>query len=213
MKFEQLLEVVGDEPVFETGLLLAGDVNPRDVRRQLSRWTRAGWIYQVRRGLYALAPPFQKVKPHPFLVANRMVHGSYVSCQSALAHYGLIPEHVPVVISVTTARPAHRETPLGVYEFRHVKTDLLYGYRLVEVSPGQRAFVARPEKALLDLVYLQPGGDAPIYLQELRLQNLDRLDLDTLRHQAELAHSPKLRRAAVRVADLARSEALEYETL
>ena len=213
MKFEQLLEVVGDEPVFETGLLLAGDVNPRDVRRQLSRWTRAGWIYQLRRGLYALAPPFQKVKPHPFLVANRMVHGSYASCQSALAHYGLIPEHVPVVISVTTARPAHRETPLGVYDFRHVKTDLLYGYRLVEVSPGQRAFVARPEKALLDLVYLQPGGDAPGYLQELRLQNLDGLDLDTLRRQAELAHSPKLRRAATRVADLARSEALEYETL
>jgi len=111
------------------------------------------------------------------------------------------------------ARPAHRETPLGIYEFRHVKTDLLYGYRLVEVSPGQRAFVARPEKALLDLVYLQPGGDAPTYLQELRLQNLDGLDLDTLRHQAELAHSPKLRRAATRVAELARSEALEYETL
>jgi predicted transcriptional regulator of viral defense system len=213
MKFEQLLEVVGDEPVFGTGLLLAGDVNPRDVRRQLSRWARAGWIYQLRRGLYALAPPFQKIKPHPFLVANQMVHGSYVSCQSALAHYGLIPEHVPVVISVTTARPAHRETPLGMYEFRHVKTDLLYGYRLVEVCPGQRAFVALPEKALLDLVYLQPGGDAPGYLQELRLQNLDRLDLDTLEHHAELAHSPKLQRAASRVAELARSEALEYETL
>src|SRR5574337_159426 len=89
MEFAKLVKLAADEPVFETGLLLAGNVDPRDVRRQLSRWTKAGRLYQLRRGLYALAPPFQKIKPHPFVVANRMVHSSYVSCQSALAHYGL----------------------------------------------------------------------------------------------------------------------------
>jgi len=213
MEFGRLLEIVGDAPVFETGLLLAGDVGPANVRRQLSRWTKAGRLYKLRRGLYALAPPFQKVKPHPFVIACRLVRGSYVSCQSALAHYGLIPEHVPVTTSVTTGRPGHWDTPLGIYEFRHVKTDLLCGYRLTELSPGQRAFVASPEKALLDLIYLQPGGDSSHYLRELRLQNLDRLDLDELQRQADLAHSPKLRRAAAFVASLVRSEPLEYETL
>ncbi|MFQ5343575.1 MAG: hypothetical protein ACE5F6_18705 [Anaerolineae bacterium] len=208
-----MLEIVGDEPVFETGLLLAGDVDPANVRRQLSRWTKAGRLYQLRRGLYALAPPFQKVKPHPFLVANRMVRGSYVSLQSALEYHGLIPEYVPVVTSVTTARPARWDTPVGIFEFRHIRTDLLYGYRLVEVVTGQRAFVAVPEKSLLDIIYLQPGGDSPAYLQGLRLQNLEHLDLVELQRQAHLADSPKLRRAASRVADLARAEALEYQTL
>ena len=85
MELGDLIRVVGDEPVFETSLLLAGDVDPCDVRRQLSRWTSAGRLYQLRRGLYALAPPYQKVKPHPFVSANRMVRGSYVSCQSARA--------------------------------------------------------------------------------------------------------------------------------
>lgn len=42
MEFRQLVEIVGDEPVFETDILLAGDVDPNDVRRQLSRWTQAG---------------------------------------------------------------------------------------------------------------------------------------------------------------------------
>lgn len=213
MDFGRLIEIVGDEPVFETGLLLAGDVDPADVRRQLSRWTKAGRLYQLRRGLYALAPPFQKVKPHPFLVANRMVRGSYVSLQSALAHYDLIPEYVPVVTSVTTGRPARWKTPLGVYEFRHIKADMLRGYRLVDVGGNQAAFVATPGKALLDLIHLQPGGDAQEYLQELRLQNLDRLDLSALQRQAELTGSPKLRRAAAFVAKLAQAEALEYETL
>ncbi len=213
MDFGRLIEIVGDEPVFETGLLLAGDADPADVRRQLSRWTKAGRLYQLRRGLYALAPPFQKVKPHPFLVANRMVRGSYVSLQSALAHYDLIPEYVPVVTSVTTGRPARWKTPLGVYEFRHIKADMLRGYRLVDVGGNQAAFVATPGKALLDLIHLQPGGDAQEYLQELRLQNLDRLDLSALQRQAELTGSPKLRRAAAFVAKLAQAEALEYETL
>jgi hypothetical protein len=49
---------------------------------------------------------------------------------------------------------------------------------LTDLGGGQKAFVATPEKALLDLVHLQPGGDAPDYLRELRLQNLDRLDVD-----------------------------------
>lgn len=213
MEYKQLLEIVGDEPVFETGLLLCGDVDPVHVRRQLSRWKKAGRIYQLRRGLYTLAPPFQKVKPHPFLIANRMVRGSYVSCQSALAYYGLIPEYVPVVVSITTGRPSRWDTPMGSYEFRHVKTELFRGYRLIDLTAHQQAFVATPEKALLDLIYLQPGADAPAYLRELRLQNMDRLDLEELQRRADLAGSPKLQRAAAHVASLARAEVLEYETL
>lgn len=208
-----MLETVGDEPIFETSLLLAGDVDPANVRRQLSRWTKAGRLYQLRRGLYALAPPFQKVKPHPFLIANRMVRASYVSLQAALAYYGLIPQYVPVVTSVTTARPGRWEMPLGVYEFRHVKTGLLFGYQLTDLDGGQKAFVATSEKALLDLVYLQPGGDSPAYLGELRLQNLDRLDAEELRRQADRTGSPKLRRAAELVVELRRTETQEYETL
>jgi hypothetical protein len=65
----------------------------------------------------------------------------------------------------------------------------------------------------LDLIYLQPDGDAPNYLRELRLQNLDRLDLGELQRQADLAKSSKLQRAVVVVAELARAEGLEYERL
>ena len=210
MKFSHLLEVVGNDPVFESGLLLAGAVDPVDVRRQLSRWTKAGRIYQLRRGLYALAPPFQKAKPHPFVVANHMMRSSYVSLQSALGYYGLIPDIVPVTTSVTTGRVNQWETPLGTYTFRHIKTELFSGYRLIDLGGNQQAFVATPEKALLDLVHLRPGGDTPEYLRELRLQSLDELDLARLQLQAEQA-SPKLKRAAASVIREVQSE--EYETL
>jgi hypothetical protein len=81
------------------------------------------------------------------------------------------------------------------------------------VNNGQSAFVAAPEKALLDLIYLQPGGDDSAYLQELRLQNLERLDTTTLQQMAKRADSPKLMRAATIIKALAEEEKEGYEIL
>ncbi len=213
MKFEELLAIVGDEPLFESSLLLAGAVDPADVRRQLARWVRSGRLYSLRRGLYALAPPFQKRRPHPFLIANQLAHGSYVSCQSALAYYELIPEHVPITVSVTGRRPRRWDTPLGSFEFRHLRRDLVCGFHLVDLGNGQKAFIAKPEKALLDLIYLHPGSDSIDYLGELRLQNLEQLDLEELQRWAQRFDRPKLRRAVAWVAQLARTAREEYQTL
>lgn len=213
MNFEDLQKIVGREPVFETGLLLAGEVDPAGVRRQLSRLTASGRLVQLRRGLYALAPPFRKVKPHPFLVANRMVRASYVSRQSALAYHGLIPEHVPMVTSVTTSRPGRWETLGGAFDYRHIKIEFFLAYRMVELGDGQTALVATPEKALLDLVYLQPASDNREYLQELRLENLDRLNFDELGRLAEASGRPKLRKVVKMIEKMAKAEAGEYETL
>lgn len=213
MEFKRLLETVKDEPVFESSLLFAGDVTPAYLQRQLARWVSHGYLYQLRRGLYALAPPFTKTRAHPFLVANHMVHGSYVSCQSALAYYSLIPEYVPTVVSVTTGRPGHWETPLGHYAFRHIKHDLFYGYDLLRLDDNQHAFVAQAEKAILDLVHLTPGGETTQYLQELRLQNLEQLDIQHLESLADRSGLPKLQRATQTIRTLANQEAEEFEIL
>jgi predicted transcriptional regulator of viral defense system len=213
MEFKNLLELVGDEPVFESALLLAGKVNPNYERLQLTRWTKGGRVYQLRRGLYMLTPPYQKTRPHPFLVANRLQRASYVSGRSALAFYGLIPDTVQATTSVTAGRGERLGTPLGVFEFRHIKSELMCGYHMVPLVNEQQALIATPEKALLDLVYLQPGGDTPEYLHELRMQNLERLDLDELQRLVETFNTPKLDRAYKVIADLARAEIQEYETL
>jgi predicted transcriptional regulator of viral defense system len=212
MEFSELVEIIKDEPVFDTGLLLAGDVNPREIRRQLSRWKKAGKIYQLRRGLYCLAPPFQKVNPHPFLVANRLIPASYVSLQSALAYYGMIPEYVPVTTSVTTSRPAHWETPLGIFDFRRIQVDFFDGYHLVDLGEKQQALIASPEKALLDLVYLEPGGDKLDYLTELRLNDLGQLDWQLISRLAGQIKKPKLLRALAAIRELT-GEERELESL
>ncbi len=212
MEFNSLLKLIGDEPIFESSILLAGDVDPKLIRIQLSRWIKAGKIYQLRRGLYSIAPPYQRQQPHPFLVANHLQKASYVSLQSALSFYGLIPEVVNITTSVSTGRPERLDTPLGTFEFRHIKTELLFGYRMTELGE-QSALIATPEKALLDLIYLQPGGDSPAYLKELRLQNTEKLDKDLLRRQSEKFNTPKLQNAVKGILQLISGESEEFEDL
>ncbi len=213
MKFRDLLLLVGNEPLFTTDVLLVGDVSPDAVRLQLSRWVRGDKLIQLRRGLYALAPPYQRVQPHPFLIANYLLRPSYVSLQSALAYYGLIPEFTPVTTSVTTGRPRRWQTRLGRFEFRHIKKAFWFGFELTRLGQGQSAFVATPEKALLDLIHLHPGGDSLVYLQELRLQNLDTLDWERLAAYVQRMASPKLHRALHNLEHLRQAEQEMYEPL
>jgi len=195
MKFEQMVNKVSDLPFFTTGFL-AADEKLVQIRLQLSRWVKDGRVIRINKGLYTLAKPYRKVDPEPFTVANALKSPSYVSLQSALSWYGLIPEFVPVTTSVTTARPQVIETPLGRFEYRHVKTGMFQGYERVRVSSVQDAFVASAEKAILDLVHLTPGADSYEYLKELRLQNMDVIDMKKLQQRASSAGSPKLQRAA-----------------
>jgi predicted transcriptional regulator of viral defense system len=132
-------------------------------------------------------------------VANRLVRGSYVSLQSALAHHGIIPEHVPVITSVTTGRPQHRENAFGSYEYHHCSPDRLAGYRVEKLGGGQEALVATPARALADLVHLVPGADSSAYLSELRLTNLEKLGPAELLAPS-VGDRPKIRRAFRRLA-------------
>jgi predicted transcriptional regulator of viral defense system len=110
--------------VFRKGQILAGQSKPASVERQLDRWIKSGCVIMLRRGVYALAEPYAKQEPHPFVVANQIKRASYVSLQSALSHYGMIPEYVPVTTSITTGRPETLNTPMGRYQYRHVARHL-----------------------------------------------------------------------------------------
>ena len=211
MKWKYLLETIGDEPLFSSNLLMAGRRSRADIQLQLSRWVKAGKVVQLRRGWYLLAAPYRKVDSHPFFIANRLKKASYISLQSALAYYGMIPEYVPVVTSVTTGRPEVVKTSEGTFAFKHIKKSLFNGYENLEIVDGQFIFIATPEKSLLDLIYLTPGSHQMEFLQELRLQNLDQLDMDKFSEMALALGSPKLQSAVKKVGEIIKTE--EYREL
>ena len=205
MNWQGLLGLLRGRTLFDASMLLAGLDSPSEVHRQLSRWTASGRLIQLRRGLYALAPPFARSSPSVLAIASRIRKPSYVSLQSALSYHGATPESTPMVTSVTTGRPGRFKTPLGDFLYRHQGPRLFWGYREVEVGEGERAYVALPEKALLDLFYLTSGAIGSSFIRELRLAE-DAIDSQRLRQFAKRAARPKLVRAAALTARILREE-------
>lgn len=91
-----------------------------------------------------------------YLVANRIYAPSYVSFESALSYYGLIPEAVYTVTSATSLKTHQFTTAIGTFSYRHLKPELMFGYKLIQ-SDGSVYKLALPEKLLLDYLYLNPS--------------------------------------------------------
>ena len=193
MTFEQLVDVAADLHCFSAGMVTAGeDIDV--VRVQLSRWVSNGRLVRIHKGWYTLREPFRRIRLDLNVVACTIKRGSYVSLQSALAHHGMVPEYVSETTCVTTSRPLSIDSPMGRIGYRHVKRNVFLGYRQ-EVSGKQEAYIALPEKALLDLLYLTPGSDDAAYIEELRLQASEQLDTYKMMRMAERFGTPRLLRA------------------
>jgi predicted transcriptional regulator of viral defense system len=192
MDFRRLVELTANLHCFSPGMLAAGEKLDQ-LRVQLSRWAGNNRLIRIHTGWYTLAEPFRKVRIDTHVIACTIKQGSYVSLQSALAYHGMIPEYVPETTCITTGRPTVIETPFGRIRYRHMKRDGFFGYRQIE-SGVQLSFVARPEKALLDLLYLTPGSESAPFLRELLLQQTEKLDIDTMRSMASRLEAPRLTR-------------------
>ena len=137
-------------------------------RNNLTRWCRKGLLVKLRNQHYAF-PEYRQVPDFSRYVANRMYAPSYISLHSALSFYGMIPEEVVQLTSVTTLKTAKFENSFGTFHYQNVKTPLFFGYEIKMMQNGRGLMFATPEKALLDLLYLNPFYKTEQDMEELRL--------------------------------------------
>lgn len=122
--------------------------------RQIDRWEKKGYLIKIKQGFYTLAD--QDInQSFSFLVANRIYYPSCISLEKALKYYGLIPEEVFQITSVSTKKTAEFDTPIGNFGYRHISPKLFWGYKLVKIDDS-KFLIAEPEKAILDYLYLNP---------------------------------------------------------
>jgi predicted transcriptional regulator of viral defense system len=137
-------------------------------RNNFVRWAKKGLLTRLRQGYYTFSE--YKAKPDFSLYfANRIYRPSYVSLHSALAFYGMIPEAVLQITSVTSLKTASFSNDFGEYVYKSVREDLIFGYDLKPIADGRTLQLAKPEKALLDLLYLYPFYNTGQELEDLRL--------------------------------------------
>jgi len=97
---------------------------------------------------------------------------SYLSLEWALAYHGISTQKPSEATCVTLQRPRRVKTALGTASYFHLSKPLFFGFRKEAVRPGVEAWVAEPEKALLDSIYLRRRAGEPIALDELNLRLL-----------------------------------------
>ena len=195
MKLEEFLKRVRGMPLIDAENLLAGVIDPGPVKVQLSRWRKSGKLIKLKNNIYLLAENFRKVDIYEPHIASVLKKPSYISLEKAFEYHGLIPEGVPVYTSVTTKRPERILTPIGAFDYRHIKNSLFWGYDSVIVNK-QQAFIARPEKALLDFFYLKGLRVDDGYLEEMRLQNFGKVNCNRLITYAKKFESPGVLKVA-----------------
>ncbi len=143
------------------------------------RAIQAGEILRLKPGLFLLDSRFRKSEPHTFQIAALLHYPSHISLESALAWHRLIPEAVYQTSSVTSERSRTFATPLGVFSFQRVPSQMpRAGVETVEIAQNRWAFIATPLRAIADMLYLNKAvtwqTDGLAYLTEsLRIEEDD----------------------------------------
>ncbi len=115
------------------------------------------------------------------LVLSGLVYGpSYVSLETALAHYGLIPERVSAITCVTSKRAKSFETPIGYFRYHPIHERVFPVGVTLQATRGGSYFLAEPEKALCDRIALIRGLSAIKEVHQVLEDDL-RLDMDAVR--------------------------------
>lgn len=130
----------------------------RSPKDKITALERQQQLIRLKKGLFVVAPEVSKSTISRELVANHLYGPSYISLESALSYYGLIPERVYGVRSVTIKRAKRYRTPLGDFDYKTVSEDYFsVGINQEQTESGSIFLIASPEKALCDMIQLASG--------------------------------------------------------
>ena len=148
MKYQDLVSSINAPFFSKNDILLAG---AKVYDYQLTRWSQKGYIIKLKNGIYAFSKDYERINANE--VASLIYQPSYLSLESALSFYGFIPEIVYASVSVTGKTNRKFTNKFGNFIYRHIKSELFWGYREVKTESWWY-LIAEPEKAVLDYLYL-----------------------------------------------------------
>lgn len=138
-----------------------------NIKKMLYRWKKKGWFSSLKKGLYELTYPKDFIIPDMH-IANKLYSPSYVSLETALSNYSIIPEVSMAVTSITTKPTRRFKNKHGLFIYRTIKTNCFAGY-YVERHGNFDILIAEPEKAFADYLYFKTYRSKKFNLKEERL--------------------------------------------
>ena len=189
MKYAEFREKTKAYPFFRSNMFNHITDNVTLLRRQVSEWIKKGYVIQLKRGFYTLCEQDREVSLSSYYLANSLYSPSYISLETALSIYGFIPEQVNAITSVSSKKTQYFENTLGRFYYHHIKTNLYGGFIAKKDEYGNNFFIATPERAIVDFLYLKTRGmdniDADVFDASFRFQNLETLNKSKLTTMAK----------------------------
>jgi len=180
MKFTELRQQFNKKPLFDVRDVLNLE---KDFHRQrLYDWQKKDLITKITHNFYVFNDK-ELSEEDLYFIANKIYSPSYISLEGVLYHYNLIPETVYQVTSVTTRKTRSLSSEIGDFSYRHVKSNLFFGYKNIK-KDNFTYQLAEPEKAILDLLYLRSDIKNKKQLKNLRIKKdefLEKIDQDRIR--------------------------------
>ncbi len=162
-------------------------------REKITGLIKSEKIVRVKKGFYVFGPDYRKGLVCKEALANELYGPSYISLEYALSFYGLIPERVETLTSVTTGANKKFKTPIGAFSYRHLPKDkYCIGYTLTKLDDYHSVLMANPEKALLDQLYFTKELRGKIKFDEYFFDDL-RVDESSLK-SLSLTHLEEITR-------------------
>lgn len=165
---------------------------------KINELVKQGMLTPLKKGLY-IAGPMVPQKTEPFLIANYLWGPSYVSLDSALSWYSLIPERVFGISSVSLKPSRTYSNPAGRFDYVHI--DLPYyafGLRQLQLPGDQFAMIASPEKAIWDrivttsgITFRSPENALNYIIEDMRIDESQLRELDISEMESWLSEAPK----------------------
>jgi hypothetical protein len=175
--FEELRSKITSEEFDYQALLddLREYDRPRD---KITDLLRQGAIIRIKKGIYVFGERYRRLPYSREVLANMIYGPSYISLDYALHYYGMIPERVEAVTSVTCSRGRRFSTPVGLFIYRGISMNAYQiGIDQVVLDGGRTFLIAVPEKALSDKIH-DDRGTSVRTLTEMRTYLLDNLRID-----------------------------------
>lgn len=170
------------------------DEKEKTIKNNFIRWVSKGYFYKIRKDLYEFVEQgFNKVVPD-FYIANRIYKPSYVSLETALSFYSIIPDVAAGVTSLTTLPTRTFKNKHGVFYYKSCRKKAFTGYRLM-MYDGCKVHIADKEKALTDFFYYRVRSGFPFNFEEERFNKriLMKLNWKKVFYYAELFNNKTMK--------------------
>ena len=151
---------------------ILGINNYGSARSSISRYLKLGIIQKARKGLYFL----DDNPPSEFEIANKLYQPSYVSFETALSFYGIIPETIFEITSATPKTTRNFTVNNLKFSYKKIKKDCFVGYQPKKIQ-NVIILMAEPEKALADLLYFIALGKRSFSYERINLQKIKKQKL------------------------------------